>query len=729
MVDPLIPSLVEYGEKQAFNPVYEGKNEPLLWFELTATQGISLYVPHAEMGQGVLTAIAQLAAEELEVSVNQLNVIQIDSNHGLKSMAGTFGSRSVRSSYRVVREAAATLREMLRQEAATQMKVPLTEVTCRDGRCTARNDPANARDYRQLIENKRTAWQIPNQRPALKPRTQFSQIGTSPPRVDVLGKLNGVTPFGVSARLPNIAYAALVMPERQDTKIVAADIEKAKLVAGVIQVVVDLKAQVVGVIANSRSVAQSAAVLIRLRTVGDSPINQVALERLVRAAPGYGTVVRKRGDMNTISSSAGVASSYRTPLAAHAHLEPLAATVNIAGGKMQAWVATQDVSMELALLKNHWGSRYQITVTPMPMGGSFGRKGFQSTVLQASILAHISQRPIALAWTREQEMRNSFYRHPTNSAFRGSCDANGKIKMIEQTLCSGHRPINDSEWSFIDELQSSLELDASMFTGIFSLYDIPNYRSIIHSVKIPVRTGIWRGVALVANQFAFESFIDELAISVSADPIQFRQSNMLKTEQGIRLNGVLELVKERSNWGAQLEGGFGRGVACSYFSNTAVAIVVEARWINKEIKIGRVTVAIDAGLIVNPAGAKLQAVGSVLMGLSSAMFEKLTLKDGAIEQTNFDQYRIIRASERPERIDVHFVDSPLDPQGLGEPVIGPVAPALANALFTTTKIRYRELPFVTSPKSAYKRQFQFNAEFSRKLLIAKSKNARTFWDA
>jgi isoquinoline 1-oxidoreductase subunit beta len=359
---------------------------------------------------------------------------------------------------------------------------------------------------------------------------------------------------------------------------------------------------------------------------------------------------------------------------------------------MEIWLPTQAVELELAALKKHWGSQFEITVHAMPLGGSFGRKGFQSAALQASILAVAVKRPVALAWTREQELRSSFYRHPTHSVFRGHCDESGKIEALEQTLCSGHRPIVDRSWNVLDSLQASLEVDASMFTGLFSLYQIPNYRSTMRAVPIPVQTGIWRGVALVANQFAFESFIDELAFSAKVDPIAFRQNNLMKTDQGQRLNGVLELVRQRSDWASQPTSGFTRGVACCYFSNTAVAMVIEAKWLGKTIKVARVTAAIDAGLIVNPEGAKLQAVGSIIMGLSSAMFEKLTLKDSAIEQTNFDQYRLLRANERPERIDVHFVDSPLDPQGLGEPVIGPVAPALANALFVATQRRYRELP-------------------------------------
>ncbi len=695
VVKPLIPSLVEFGERKVFNPNYSGSVEPLIWFQLTP-QGITLNVPQAEMGQGVLTVIAQLAAEELEVVPNQLIVKQIDSSHALESMGGTFGSRSVRSSYRIVRQAAATLREMLRAEAAIQLNLPLADIACREGRCLVRGDGSAGRDYRQLIEFKKTAWQVPSQLPALKPRAEFKQIGTNVARLDVVGKVNGTSAFGLSARLPNMAYGALVLPARQDVRIIAADIEKAKTAAGVIQVVVDIAAQVVGVVASSRFAAQMAAQLIRLQTDGGAIIGQAELEKLVLATPGVGTVVRKRGEMGGIDTKPVVSANYRTPLAAHAHLEPLTATVSVSGKTIQAWVPTQDVGMELDRLRKHWGSQYQITVNPMPMGGSFGRKGFQSTVVEASVLAQVTQRPVALAWTREQEMRNSFYRQPTHSAFRGQCDTNGKIRLIEQTLCSGHRPIVDSDWNFLDKLQSSLEVDGSMFTGLFSLYDIPNYRSIMRAAKIPVRTGIWRGVALVANQFAFESFIDELAASANVDPLEFRQSNLLKTEQGQRLNGALELAKVQSNWGEKTTAGFGRGVACSYFSNTAVAMVIEAKWIGQTIKVGRVTVAIDAGLVVNPAGAKLQAVGSVLMGLSSAMFEKLTLKNSAVEQSNFDQYRIIRASERPDQVDVYFVDSPLDPQGLGEPVIGPVAPALANALFTATKVRYRELPLIAA---------------------------------
>jgi isoquinoline 1-oxidoreductase subunit beta len=692
-IKPSIPTLVDFGEKSSFNPKYSGSTDPLVWFELDPAGVLTLFVPKAEMGQGVLTVIAQLAAEELEIQVDQLTVRQISSMHQLNGLSGTFGSRSVRASYYMVRQAAATLREMLRAEAATQFGVQPTSVNCQAGRCVSVADANRTMSYGQIVSVKKTPWQLPESKPKLKERKEFTLIGTSVKRVDTLEKITGKTPYGIQARLDNLTYGAMYLPSRQGARITKVDSVKASAFSGVLAVVVDLEAQFVGVVAINRTIALRAVALLIVTVEGGEKTNQDQLETAVTAKPATGLLVRKRGDLAGNPSEFQITGNYRTPLAAHAHLEPLCATVSVTKDKIQAWVSTQDVNFEKEHLEEFWGSRFKINVEPMPMGGSFGRKGFQSTVVPASILSNAVQRPVALAWTREQEMRNSFYRHPTHSVFRGACNSNGKISAIEQSLCSGTNAILKSSW-ILETLQKSLEVDGSMFTGLFSQYAIPNYRAYIRSVPIPVHTGIWRGVALVPNQFAFESFIDELAQDAKIDPIAFRQNNLLNTQQGERIRGVLDGVRKLSGWDLPAPYGYSRGVACSFFSNTAVAVVIESKVINGAITIGRVFASIDAGLIVNPAGAKLQALGSILMGLSSALYEKITLKNGIIEQSNFDDYGILRLSETPQEIEIQFIDSPLDPQGLGEPVIGPVAPALANALSRATGKRLRELPLV-----------------------------------
>jgi isoquinoline 1-oxidoreductase subunit beta len=696
LLKPAIPSLVDFGERQVFAERHNNPTDPLLWFEFSDTEGLVLNVPQAEMGQGVLTVIAQMAAEELEVPMTHLTVRPIPSTHGLRDMAGTFGSRSVRASYVAVRTAAATLREMLRDQAAVQLGVPAETIVCKEGQCQPGDDASRSLSYRQLLTSKTTPWTLPKKPVALKKRADFKLIGTPVQRVDTIGKINGATPFGISARRPNLAFGALVMPSRQGERMVSVDATAAKAMPGVLMVVVDLKTPCVGVVASTRSRAMEAAKAIQWVAQSDPGVhtNQADLERAVTATPGAGVLVRKRGDLTNEATHFETVGSYRTPLAAHAHLEPLSATVEVSSAHIEAWVPTQDVTMEAERLQDFWGSNRRVTVHPMPMGGSFGRKGFQSTVLQASILSEAAQRPVALAWTRQQEMQNSFYRHPTHSVFRGRCDAQGKILALEQSLCSGHNAVTRSAWDVLDAIQSSLELDGSMFTGFFSLYDIPRYRAYIRSVPIQVQTGIWRGVALVPNQFAFESFIDELASQANVDAIDFRRNNLMSTAEGERMRAVLSLVKERSGWATPSTDGFGRGVACSFFSNTAVAIVIEAKVQNGVIMVGRITAVIDAGLVVNPAGAQLQATGSILMGLSSALHEKVTLKDGVVHAANFDDYPLLRLAQTPKRIDVFFVDSPLDPRGLGEPVIGPVAPALANALMRATGRRHRELPLV-----------------------------------
>ncbi len=670
--------------------------KPLLWFSVTANQGVTFHVPKAEMGQGIHSVLAQIACEELELELAQLTIAPADADHGFGSAEYfTFGSSSVSSLFTPLRHAAAGLRELLRLEAARQLGVPVTEVVALRGACFARSAPKKALSYGQIVAARVGAWsdaapsadQTP---PALKPAKAFTMVGRNTPRVDTRAKLTGQPVYGYDARVPGMLYGAVARAPRFGAVLRTAEAGAAQTMPGVKTVVLDAKNNFAGVVADTRTRARAALEALQLTYEGGSRINQDELEALVTAKNGAGVVIKKRGKVALTGPITEAA--YRTPLAAHAHLEPLAALVDFRADTVEAWIPTQAANLEEKALEQIAGER-AIIVHQTEMGGSFGRKGFQSATLEAARLSEAAGVPVHVGWTRLEEMRHSFYRPPSHTALRGTLTSEGKIAALEQTVASGDIIFGTIRFPVLDgQIKDLLGFDFGVLSGLFTPYDIPNY--LVHSQRIalPVPTGAWRGVGLMPNTFALESFMDELALSAKTDPLEFRLRHVPDSPEGQKMRRCLEEVATRSDWKTPASAGRARGIAYSFSTDTAVAMVAEVSVENSRITVHRVTAAVDAGLVVNPANATLQARGSIVMGISSTLIEKLTVKDGAIEQSNFDDYPILRLKQTPPQIDIHFIPGGDAPFGMGEPVIGPVAAAVANAVFALTTQRLRELP-------------------------------------
>lgn len=674
---------------------------PNVWFEIAATGPIKFYAPKFEMGQGIHSALAQIAAEELEVDWNQLETLQADSTRGFEpGLMFTFGSTSVASMFKPVCEAAANMREMLRLEAATQLNVPVSEIVALKGACFVRQDMKRKLSYGQIVAAKTGEWIVPKIAPELKARKSYSSIGQNMPRVDVRAKLLGEPVYAFDARVPGMLYGAVAHPPQFGAKLksgVAGDLEK---IAGVEKIVIDVEKNFAAVAASTRIVAQNVLKQLEANLVwtGGSSINQAELEAMVTAKPGDGVVVRKRGNAGAANrTGTPLEAAYRIPMAAHAHLEPLSATVHIQDNLIEAWVPTQMTSVDARALEPYKDKR-EVKIYPMQMGGSFGRKGSQTCTAAAAKLSSATGKPVHVGWTREDEMRHSFYRPPAHTFLRGSVSSDGKIQAIEQVTASGD--IIFSVIGMPEFIKNTIGVDFGVLAGLFAPYALPNYEVRSHRIALPVPTGAWRGVGLFPNVFAFESFIDELAHSAKQDPLEFRLAHVPDTAEGARMKRVLEDLRERSGWKTPVASGRARGVAFSVSTGTHVGMVVEISQNEKEIVVERVTVSVDAGLVINPINAGLQAKGSVIMGIGSTLIEKITVTNGRVDQENFKTlegssapaYPLLTLKQTPRDIDVHFVDSIEDPQGMGEPVIGPVGAAIANALFTLTGKRQRELP-------------------------------------
>ncbi len=674
-----------------------GAAKPDLWFEVPPAGPIVLYSPNVEMGQGIHTALAQLAAEELELRWDQIQVRATPSVHGggLKprgfgSLSRTAGSRSIATAFGPLRSSAAMLREILLIEGARQLGLTRTDVIAREGAVVSKSLPSVHISFNDVVAARNatfSSWDRPPTKPILKQPTAFTVIGHPFRRVDADSKVRGAAVYGYDATLPGTVYGAVAHPPRYGAHLASGTAGTAAQMPGVLKIVIDPKSDFAAVVAATRTRAHAALDALQLSWEGGSTTNDAEIEEQLRLADG--TVVHETGNVDDVLRSAGrtVRAEYRTPAAAHAHLEPIAALADVRDDAVQVWAATQQPDTVAKQVSNALRKRRPVTVHPTYLGGGFGRKFLVSSAADAARLSEAVGKPVHVGWTREQDMRHGPFRPPSISLLEGMVSADGRILGIDQ-----HSHLARTTPIVPGLLLDMLGFDPTGLNGQVLPYGIEHYRVRSHVGDIGIPTGIWRGVGLLPNVFAVESFIDELAHHAGQDPLRFRLNNLPKSGVPGKFRPLLETLRQRSGWDEQTKAGAGRGVALSVMAGTCVATVVHAKVIDRRIIVEQVYVCADPGLVINPDGARLQIAGAVMMGLSSALVEKVTFRNGMAEQSNFDDYPILSAADAPP-VDVHLMGTGDVPAGLGEPGIGPVAAALGNAVFVATGRRLRALPF------------------------------------
>ena len=659
--------------------------EPTAWFEILPDNTVTLFLPKVEMGQGIHTSLAQIAAEELEVPWENLIVKQAHTNHGLNDSFGTGASNSVSSLYKPLREASATLKLMLQTKAAEQWGIDPSFAVAMDGGIFQQQAPNTKLSYGEIVADAEE-WDVPKGKPELKVKRDFRYIGKAVPRVDFEEKLTGRALYGYDMRLPDMLYGSVARAPTLNASLQSASAGEAMTIPEVDSVVIE--DGFAGVVASSRRKAYEGAAALNVRWDKPSSFDSDELEAMVSAKSKGGFVIQRHGNAARNLSSA-ISAEYRSPFATHANLEPQAALVDVKPDKVTAYVSTQSPNLvrnEIAeLLKR---PKEEVEVTATFLGGGFGRKLNVTVALEAARLSQAVGRPVHVGWNRAEEFRHGYLRPPTHSMFRASLDANGSVQAMEHQQASG-----DVAFPFFPALAAGvLGADFGAWRGSMIHYNaIPHRRTVAHRIKLPVRTGWWRGLGLLANTFALESFMDELAHEAGADPLEFRLKHFSNDETGQRFKNVLQAAADSAGWGTPLPEGHARGIACSTDVKTVVAQVAEVSLESGKPRVHKVTAAIDPGLIINPDGVRAQTQGSIVMGLSSTFKEKITIKDGVIEASNFDRYPLLTIKETPE-IDVVLLESGDEPYGVGEPPLGPVAAAVGNAIFALTGQRLRELP-------------------------------------
>ncbi|MCE7985103.1 MAG: xanthine dehydrogenase family protein molybdopterin-binding subunit [Caldilinea sp. CFX5] len=664
--------------------------DPWAWFEVLEDSRIRFYTAKVEMGQGVHTALAQIAAEELGIGWADLDVAQATTHVGPADSFGTSGSMSVATVYTPLREAAATLREMLRTAAATTLSQPVDNVVI-DGRGFAVAGDATKRvDFYALVANKRE-WDVPETAPPLKNFTDFQVIGQPLPRVDIPAKVTGQAIYGYDMRVEGMKYGAIARPPTIEGKLTAAQPGKAKELAGVHTVVTE--ADFAGVVADSRAQARAALTQLQLTWDEGKRWQQAEIDQAVAVGDSGGVTIQSEGDApSLLQQQTTLRAEYRSPFAVQTPLEAQAAVADVRSDSARVWVSTQMQGRTRDVVAEAIGLEAEkVEIIPTYLGGGFGRKAGFEVAVEAARLSKAAGVPVHVGWDRTEELRYGYFRPPTHHVLAANLDENGQIVALEHQQASG-----DVAFGFLPGfLALVMGADFGATRGARLIYDVPNRQTVAHRVQLPVRTGWWRGLGLLANTFAIESFMDELAHSAAIDPLTFRLNHLGDDQRSQRLRAVLEAVAEKAGWGQAAPEGRARGLACCIDADTTVAQVAEVSFdaATNRIKVHQITAAMDCGLTINPDGAAAQIEGNIIWGVGSTFLEELQVKDGQIALNNFDTYPLLTMRDAPH-VEVTLLEAgDGKPRGVGEPPIGPVAAAIGNAFFALTGTRLRQIPF------------------------------------
>jgi isoquinoline 1-oxidoreductase beta subunit len=662
------------------------------WIEVLPDDRIRLFVPKAEMGQGTHTGLAQIVAEELEVPLDRLEVVHASTRQGENRYRGTFGSTSIASLYGPLRRAAATMREILRAEASTRLGVGPEKLVAQDGRFEMVGDPARAVTYGDLVRGN-PKWQKPRKPVALKSPDQFKVIGRSLPRVDSPAKVTGRAVYGQDVRVEGTLHGAVVRAPTIEAVMLSARAGRAQSMPGVVKVVIEKG--FAGVVARSPEQARAARDVIEATWDKGRLWQQSDLEELVTVRGPRGVNIQRKGRARSVlAESTTLSAEYRTGLVAHASLETQAALAIVQGRSARVWTSTQAENWAAAQVAKALGIKArEVEVIPTYLGGGFGRKIRNNPVsfaaVEAALLSRATNAPVHVGWNREEEFRNGYVRPMTHHKLSAKLSS-GKIEAIGWQEASG-----DSILGLAPELIARIMgFDPGATMGAWIYYDIPHRDVTVWRRRLPLPTGQYRGLGLVPNTFPIESLMDEAAHAAGRDPLQFRLDHLPADAQGRRMAAVLNAAAERAGWGGAPPAGRGRGIACCVYHGTVVAEIVEISLDEPtgRIWLHRVVAALDCGRAINPDLVRSQMEGSIAMGASAALLEELTVKDGRVAAGGFAEYPLFTAAEAPE-IETLILETPdREPSGTGEPPIGPVAPAIGNALFALTGVRMRRLP-------------------------------------
>ena len=661
---------------------------PNAWVHIADDNSITLISARSEMGQGVYTSMPMLIAEELNVDVTKVTVAAappgaVYANAFLGAMI-TGGSTSVREGWEKLRIAGAQVREMLIAGAAAEWGVPASSVKAANGMLTG---PGGKKaTYGQMAEA--ASKQPVPEKPSIKAAKDFRVVGKRIPRLDVPAKVNGTAEFGIDVKLPGMVYASLEQCPVIGGKVKSVDSAAAKAMPGVLDVV--QLPDGVAVVANTYWAAVKARRALKIdwdKGEGANLSTASMLDGHVKAASS-GKVLPiqpPKGDaMAAINGAAKkLSASYVTPLQSHSPLEPMNFTAHVTGGKALLIGPTQFQQGAQGATAAALGMKPEdVDVRTTYLGGGFGRRIELDFVVQAAQISKAVKLPVKLVWSREDDMTHDFYRPMGLNQLHAGLDANGQPVGLHFKVTS--QSITQRAFGLPKDT-----MDPFMVEAAVAPYNIANTQHdlVIHDAGL--RVGYWRAVSHNMNVFANESFVDEMALAAGKDPVEYRMSLL---EGKPRFQNVLKLATEKAGYKKGAAKGNAMGVSVMEGYDTYVAIVTEVTMgADGEVKVVKTTVAADMGMIVNPEIVEQQIQSSIIMGMGQTLKHSITVKNGVVEQTNFNSYAMVRTNESP-LVNIVLVKSGEKPGGIGEPVTAAIIPALANAVAKLTVKRVRTLP-------------------------------------
>ena len=675
---------------------------------------IVLAIPRTEMGQGIYTALPQLIVEELEADFSKVEVVYpqsespytnffmasmeaVDFEKGLTLMQKIFslvpniltgGSTSVRDAYGHYQQIGAMAREMLIAAAAKAWQADTADCYAENGYVINRKN-GEKKSYGDLASL--AAKEKAPESPPLKKKSEYKLIGKSVNRIDIPAKVTGKATFGLDVRVPNMKFAVIRHPSFLGGKITQVNnLDKIQSMPGVVKVVqID---EGVAVIADDTWRARMGADALDLKEEANQELGHLdAIPTLKEAMKGKpGKVWEEVGQIDEVIAGAGkvIEGEYVVPYLAHACMEPLNCTVLVDGENAEVWTGNQSTTFVVNGVSEGAGvSKSKVRTNITFLGGGFGRRAETDFVLRAAKIAkQMPGTPVQLVYTREEDMKNDFFRPAVISQLKAALSEKEilgwKKKIGSQGALSQLMKRN------IPLMPMKVEDDPSTTEGLMALpYRMGAAYTDMTCVDLPASVGTWRSVGHSHNAFFSESFMDECADALQRDPYELRQELLSDSP---RYLAVLNKVAEMSNWGEKAEGKF-KGIAIHESFGSIVGEVAEISLNEKQIKVEKVWCVIDCGRIVNPRIIESQMQSGIVYGLTAALYGEISVKDGKVVQSNFPNYKMVMMRTMPH-VEVHIMDSDEVPGGVGEPGTPPIAPALTNAIFAASGQRIRSLP-------------------------------------